>query len=264
MKLTWIGGPTVLLEIGDIKILTDPMLNGNREAFIMNGHPSTGEDGVMILRNALLPNFDLDSVDYVLVSHMHSDHFDKVAKERIDKKVPIILPQCQRKLLEDKFYNIISANYWEPIKLETKSTKINITPVPARHAHKEDINEDMGVVNGYIIECILKEESYKIYWTGDTVWFEDMKKIKDVAGEVDIFIPNMGAAGVDGPYDMLTLNSEQAIKLCSLMKPKYILPIHHNTFSHYVEPISVFEKEFKKICELGELIILREGECWAK
>lgn len=264
MKFTWIGGPTFLLEIGNFKVLTDPVLNDNKEAFIMNGHPSTGKNGVTILRNAPVPDFDLSSIDYVLVSHMHSDHFDKVAKDKINKNTSIIMPNSQKHLLQDKFENIIPTDWWKSIKLTSKNQSLNITSVPARHAHKDDINMEMGTVNGYLIEYSSSEEKIKIYWTGDTVWFEDMKKIKDHLGEIDILIPHMGAVGIDGPYDMLTLNSEEAIKVYSLFNSKYIIPIHHSTFSHYVEPISVFDEEFKKADNADMLILLKEGESWIK
>jgi hypothetical protein len=55
MRLLWVGGPTARIELGSFRLLTDPMLSQGPAAFIMNGHPSTGEDNVPIARLASLP-----------------------------------------------------------------------------------------------------------------------------------------------------------------------------------------------------------------
>jgi len=79
MRLLWVGGPTARIELGSFRLLTDPMLSQGPEAFIMNGHPSTGEDNVPIARLASLPPVEVDDLDLVLASHLHSDHFDAPA-----------------------------------------------------------------------------------------------------------------------------------------------------------------------------------------
>lgn len=74
--MQWIGGPTVLLQLGTTRILTDPMFGEGPRAFIMSGHPSTGEERAEIARTAPLPAFDAETLDIVIVSHLHTDHFD--------------------------------------------------------------------------------------------------------------------------------------------------------------------------------------------
>ena len=65
---------------------------------------------------------------------------------------------------------------------------------------------------------------------------------------------------MDGPWGLMTLNSNEAVKLVELMEPQAIVPIHHHTFSHYVEPVSRFQEKLQD-SEFGKLLfMLREGE----
>jgi L-ascorbate metabolism protein UlaG (beta-lactamase superfamily) len=65
---------------------------------------------------------------------------------------------------------------------------------------------------------------------------------------------------MDGPWGLMTLNSEEAIKLADLMEPQAIIPIHHHTFSHYVESVNLFQERLQDSKYGKRLFILREGE----
>ena len=87
-----------------------------------------------------------------------------------------------------------------------------------------------------------------------------MDEIKKVVGNLDLLIPHLGAVGMDGPWGLMTLDSEEAIKLVVLMEPQAIIPIHHHTFSHYIEPISFFQEKINKSEYKNRLFIFNEGE----
>jgi L-ascorbate metabolism protein UlaG (beta-lactamase superfamily) len=60
-RITWLGHATLLLELGDARLLTDPVL-GSRVAHLRRHAPAPTPPG---------------SLDAVLVSHVHHDHLDK-------------------------------------------------------------------------------------------------------------------------------------------------------------------------------------------
>lgn len=257
MYAQWIGGPTVLLELGFFTLLTDPMLG---ESFVMNGHPSTGAERVELHRQAPVPeSLDLSALDLLLVSHLHTDHFDAAAVARLDKSVPIIAPTANvARLREWGFRNVTGLAWGESHTLSNGSQTLEITATPARHGLRDDTNEDLGIVNGYIIRC----GSESVFWTGDTVWFDGLAEIQQQAGPVTLLLPHMGAVGTDGPWGRMTLDAAEAARLIDLFKPTVVIPIHHHTFDHYVEPISALQDALSSHPRTARLMVLAEGETW--
>ena len=261
MKFQWIGGPTFLLELGSFRILSDPMFAEGESAFIMNGHPSTGKDNVPIARLAPLPHFELFPLDCVILSHLHSDHFDKIAREKLSKDLLLIAPSDQKPILENwGFKNIQALDWWQEFVLKKENAELKILSVPAQHSHDERTNQELGIVNGFILNHSQGGSTYTIYWTGDTIWFDGMSRIKDIAGMVNLLIPHLGAVGMDGPWGLMTLNANEATRLVELMEPQAIIPIHHHTFSHYIEPIGAFQKELQYSKYEKSLSLLHEGK----
>jgi N-acyl-phosphatidylethanolamine-hydrolysing phospholipase D len=137
---------------------------------------------------------------------------------------------------------------------------MKLISVPAQHSHDAQTNQELGIVSGYILRYSANGIIYTIYWTGDTIWFDELDEIKKVVADLDLLIPHLAAVGMAGPWGLMTLNSDEAIKLADLMEPQAIIPIHHHTFSHYVEPISLFQEKINNREYKNRLFILNEGE----
>jgi N-acyl-phosphatidylethanolamine-hydrolysing phospholipase D len=260
-KLTWLGGPTFLLELGQFKWLSDPMFGEGPAAFIMHDHPSTGAPIAEIARLAPLPPLDLRGLDGVIVSHLHSDHFDQIAVDRLDKALTVIASPEHTAVLNARGFHQAQPLDWGQTWSSQKNNEIlTLTAMPARHAHAERLNSELGIVNGYLIEYDTGDTHYCIYWTGDMVWFDELNRAKAHTGHIDLLIPHLGAVGVDGPYGLMTLTAEEAMRVVDLFEADAIIPIHHHTFSHYVEPIEVLQARLRGTSHEHVLHILREGE----
>ena len=98
-----------------------------------------------------------------------------------------------------------------------------------------------GKGNGYLLEISKGEETYTIYITGDTVYKN--KIIKKLQGkEIDLLIPNMGAAKKGSWIMTLTLDAEMLKKMIAKIQPKKVIPVHYGTFEHYKEPAFAIQK----------------------
>src|SRR3954449_410886 len=76
MRMTWLGHATVLLELGDTTLVTDPVLR-SRMAHLRRHAPAP-----------VVP----DGVDAVLVSHAHHDHLDLPSLRRLGAVPLVIVP----------------------------------------------------------------------------------------------------------------------------------------------------------------------------
>lgn len=99
---------------------------------------------------------------------------------------------------------------------------IQITMVRAEHsstvAHGDNVHAG-GEPVGYVIEL---ENGFKIYHSGDTGVFGDMKMI----GEY--YKPDLALVSIGGWYTMGP--KEAAYAMDKLMKPKMVIPMHYGTF----------------------------------
>ncbi len=260
-RFRWIGGPTFELRLGPLTVLTDPMFSAGPEAFGMRGHPSTGEERAPIARIGGVPAVDVGALDVVVVSHLHSDHFDREATRLLPKHVPVVAPAEQAPRLEAwGFESVWGMEWWESLELGAGLDGLEITALPARHSADEAANEMLGVVNGYAIRHRTTEGDVLVYWTGDTVWFDGLTDIRRRLGDVQLVVPHIGAVGRDGPWGRMTMDAAEARRLMELFESARVIPIHHHTFSHYVEPVEALVSLVAATPLEARLHVLREGE----
>jgi N-acyl-phosphatidylethanolamine-hydrolysing phospholipase D len=256
----WIGGPTYVLHLGGFKILTDPMFSPKSDtAFIIAKHPTTGELNARIQRYIAPAKFDTSNIDLLLISHPHADHFDNEAKKSLSKQLFVIAPGVNKEVIKSWGFTRITGLNWGDSSVMVKGDEsLRIIAVEAMHAKDEPLKSQLGKGNGYIIEYSKGASIYRIYWTGDTVWFDEIQEnIK--YGQINLLIPDMGSVGSDGKIGRRGLNSQDCLKIVKALNPDRITPVHHTTFSMYVEPISVLQQTLDSTQYKGRLSIIKTG-----
>ena len=81
----FIGNATTLIRFGGLTILTDPV-------FLHKGEHVDLGHGIWARREVepACQIADLPPIDLIVLSHYHGDHFDDVAAQELDKKLPIV------------------------------------------------------------------------------------------------------------------------------------------------------------------------------
>lgn len=90
LRLTYLGHAGFIVETGDIRILMDPWFY---PAFLQSWFPLP--DNRPLLDQVLGGGFD-----YLYISHMHEDHFDRRLLEQLDRDVTVLVPKYRSKSLE--------------------------------------------------------------------------------------------------------------------------------------------------------------------
>src|SRR3954462_11392676 len=85
-SIFFIGTATVILRYAGFTILTDPnFLHRGDHAHL--GHGMTA----IRLTDPALELEALPPVDFVVLSHMHEDHFDREVERKLDRGLPVVI-----------------------------------------------------------------------------------------------------------------------------------------------------------------------------
>jgi N-acyl-phosphatidylethanolamine-hydrolysing phospholipase D len=259
--LRWLGGATMELRLGAFRLLTDPVLADGPVAFHMDGHPSTGADGVPIHRSAAVPPLELEGLDALLLSHVHGDHFDAVARERVPRTLWGLAPAEQVLRLEGWGFDLVEGTVpGEEHRLERAGEILRLRVLPARHSREAATRAELGAVNGYLLEHTSVRRTLRLAWTGDTVWFDELPAAILARGPVDVLVPHLGAVGRGGPWGMMTMDAAEAARLVEAVDPRWIVPVHHHTFSHYTEPVDALVTRLAGGPYRDRLRVIAEGD----
>ncbi|MGK3961672.1 MBL fold metallo-hydrolase [Sorangium sp. So ce118] len=240
-RLQWRGGPTAILERDGLRLLTDPVLGPRGPAaFVLPRHPSTGVENAPVARYTDPPAEPLGRLDLILLSHNHADHFDAVAKETLPKDVPFVLPPDAVDAARAAGFTRLTPLDWDAeTVIPTRSGRLRIVAVPANHSHDAALDATLGKGNGYVLRWE-GAAPYSVYWTGDAVFTEPMRAVAARFAPIDLWLPHLGAVGVDGARGLRTMDAEEAVAAAALLRARHVIPIHHTTFAHYREPVTAF------------------------
>jgi len=242
-RLTWVGHATVLLELGGMRLLTDPLLRTRL------GH---------LRRHGARPRPEVtEDIDAVLVSHVHLDHLDVRSLRSVARGARVVAPQGAGRLL----LRIGFAQVDEVVPGESVAVgDVTITALPAVHdARRRPLGATVPTL-GYEIagaQCV--------YFAGDTELFDGMRSF---AGRFDVaLLPVWGWGPSLGPGHMDPLSAARAV---AIVRPAVAVPIHWGTFfpvglealrgSALVEPPRVFARHVAELAPEVEVRVLAPGD----
>ncbi|HBH22381.1 MAG TPA: hypothetical protein DDY13_03045 [Cytophagales bacterium] len=244
----WIGGATFILSIGNLNIAVDPVLceKGTVQDYFWFKSKR--------IEQPIYTEKDFEDIDLWLITHNHEDHLDSIGLSNISNSSKIITNKNSFKILQERGGNDLTVLRWKQSKeFKIKGYEIKIEAIPAIHGINPLSALLAGKVNGYYLTLSKGKEKKGIYITGDTVYKNTIiKTLKNK--QIDLLIPNMGAAKQGSWIMTLTLNSKMLKKMISKLIPEVVIPVHYGTFEHYKEPVEKIKEiddERIKIVEVG-------------
>jgi L-ascorbate metabolism protein UlaG (beta-lactamase superfamily) len=245
VKITLIGGPTALIEVGGLRLITDPTFDGPGEYKLPHvtlkktSHPALTEQQV-------------GAVDAVLLSHdQHADNFDHAGKAYAMRAPRLLTTVAGAKRLGGVAEGLAPGDSKQLAKPD--GSVLTVTATPARHG-PAGIEPLSGDVIGFVLA---PANGRPIYITGDTVWYDGVADVarRYHAGLVLLFA---GAAKTRGAFH-LTMSTNDAIDTAHAFADATIVPLHYEGWAHFSENADDLAQSFKVLGIAGRLRLLEPG-----
>ncbi len=230
---TWIGHATVLVQMGGLNLLTDPVFSERASPLSWTGPLRAQPPGLALA--------DLPRIDAVLVSHNHYDHCDLPSLKALATQAggpPLFLvPLGLKALLEDAgIAHVVELDWWQSHTLQG----MDIVMTPVQHWSARGLTDRLRTLWG---GWALFAPDFHLFFAGDTGYSADFADIRAR------FAPRQGSGGFDlallpvGAYAPRWfmkdqhVNPEEAVRIHLDLGARRSLGIHWGTFELTDEPL---------------------------
>jgi L-ascorbate metabolism protein UlaG (beta-lactamase superfamily) len=236
VRLTHIGGPTALIEVGGWQLLSDPTFDPPGRSY--NFGWGTGSRK---LAGPAIAAADLAPIDAVLLSHdHHDDNLDDAGRALLPSADVVVTTVSGARRLGGDSRGL---EPWATTRLEAPGRPaIEIAATPCRHGPPLS-RPIVGDVIGFALRWDAQEHG-ALWISGDTVLYDGVRQVADRL-QVDTALLHLGGVRfpVSGPL-RYTMTAQQAVELCRLVRPRTAIPIHYEGWKHFREGREAIEREF--------------------
>ncbi|ASJ00024.1 MBL fold metallo-hydrolase [Thermococcus gorgonarius] len=207
MRIIWYGHSCFWVETNGVKILIDP-------------YPEVEDD-------------EIGDVDYILITHEHTDHYGKVELLSRLRDATVIGPKTVYMMaVADGVTKVREIQAGETIEL---GNGVRVTAIFMEHPSSQ-------YPLGYLIEG-----DKRLFHTGDTYPFPALQNLR---GSVDILmVPISGRS---------TANEREAAQIVEDIRPRIVIPMHYGVYSS-ASPEKLVE-ELRKRRVFALVKVLKPGE----
>lgn len=254
-RLTYLGGPTYLIEIGRFRIISDP-------GFDPQGTQRNEGPGHLLTKVMAppIPVNKIGHIDLALVSHaQHLDNLDNEGR-RLLEKVGMTLTTPASAAMNLPGNDVRGLATWQSIEIKNAAgERLKITSMPAVHTSNPALRDIVGEVTGFMLEWE-GQQSGAFYISGDTVWIDEINEIAK-RYKVGAAILHLGAANVPAVGDnFLTMSSKDGVRAARTLGLQDVYCCHFEGWRHFTEGAWYIEREFEKAGLTKSLHMLRPGE----
>jgi L-ascorbate metabolism protein UlaG (beta-lactamase superfamily) len=254
VTLTFGGNATTLLRLGAFTLLTDPnFLHRGDRAYLGKGLWAK-----RLTEPALQPT-QLPPLDAILLSHLHADHWDRIATRSLPKRTPVVTtPAAARALSSRGFSETADLEPWQTQEFTRDGRTLRITSVPGVHG-PGPMAKLLPPVMGSVLELITDGTvSWRGYISGDTIYRPWLGEVLERCGPLDVVIPHLGGTRALGVT--VTMDGRQGADLVELLKLPVTVPIHFDDYDRFKSPLGDFVAEVAKRRLPGELRTVHRGD----
>jgi L-ascorbate metabolism protein UlaG (beta-lactamase superfamily) len=220
MRVTYIGHATLLIEIGQQRLLTDPNFDDTLGRFL----PRVTQPGIALA--------DLPALDAILLTHAHADHLSFRTLDRLPRAIPLFAPPAIATWL-------IRLGYAQarplPADGQVAIGNVVVHAASARHqGSRYSVDRWRSAANMYLVDG----GNETCFFAGDTGLTPDTHRVvADVVHAnrrgLDVALLPIGHAPWWKPgFRRGHMSADDALQLFDRLEARYLVPYHWGTFEH--------------------------------
>ncbi|HEX8596198.1 MAG TPA: MBL fold metallo-hydrolase [Pseudomonas sp.] len=212
-----LGHSTVLLKMRGVFWLTDPVF-AERASPVQWAGPKRFHQPPISLE-------DLPPLKAVILSHNHYDHLDHMTiKALMAKTEHFLTPLGVGETLIEwgvPAGKVRQLDWWQA----TEVHGMHFVATPAQHFSGRSLRDGNRSMWS---SWVMHDEWQRIFFSGDTGYFDGFKAIGEQYGPFDLTLMETGAYNVDWPN--VHMQPEETLQAHIDLRGKWLLPIHNGTF----------------------------------
>jgi L-ascorbate metabolism protein UlaG (beta-lactamase superfamily) len=236
-SIFFVGTATMVIRYAGFTILTDPnFLHAGDHVHLGYGLTSVRKTDPAVEIE------DLPPLDFVLLSHLHGDHFDRVAERKLNKATPIVSTRHATRYLERVgFTHTHALKTWEPLELQKGAANLRLTAMPGTHG-PGPLATLLPPVMGSMLDFVDGggENLLRMYISGDTLIHDRLREVPRRFPNVDLALLHLGGTRVLGI--MVTMDAKQGVEAMRIVDPRTAVPIHYNDYEAFKSPLEDFKR----------------------
>jgi L-ascorbate metabolism protein UlaG (beta-lactamase superfamily) len=238
-----VGGPTAVIELGGVRLLTDP-------TFDPPGDHPTGNRVLTKTTGPAVPAEQVGPVDAVLLSHdQHPDNLDGSGRAML-AGVPLVLTTAEA---ADRLGGPARAlPSWE----RTAVGAVTVTGVPAQHG-PDGTTHLTGPVTGFVLSG---DGLPTVYVSGDNASLDVVRAVAERTGPIDVAVLFAGAARTALIDGNLTLTAEDAAEAARILGVRTVVPVHAEGWAHFTQGVDDLVAAYADAGLADRLHVLSPGE----
>lgn len=234
-SLFFIGNATLIIRYAGFTILTDPN-------FLHQGdhvHLGYGLTSKRLTEPALAFK-ELPPFDFVLLSHLHEDHFDRLVAQKLDRGTLIVSTHEATTALRRKgFFRLESLDTWETLTLVKGGNQLRVTSMPGTHGPGFTAKLLPPVMGSMLaFQDAAGKTVFHLYISGDTIMHKKLAEIPQRYPDIDMGLFHLGGTNILGL--VVTMDAKQGVEAVKLINPHEAIPVHYNDYSVMKSPIEDF------------------------
>ncbi len=231
--ITWIGHATMLVQMGGLNLLTDPIFSDRASPVQFAGPKRYQAPGIALK--------DLPRIDVVLLSHNHYDHLDTASVKALNAQAggaPLfIVPLGVKKwFAREGITNVQQLDWWDKTTVKTQAGAVEVHFTPVQHWSARGMGDRRATLwGGYALFA----SDFHAYFSGDTGYSQDFvdtqkhfaaKQTNALGGGFDMALIAVGAYEPRWFMKEQHVNPVEAVQIHLDLKAKRSIGVHWGTF----------------------------------
>jgi L-ascorbate metabolism protein UlaG (beta-lactamase superfamily) len=250
MELTLLRHATLVLTLGEMRFLVDPMLADAGSMAPIEGAPNPRANPLVPLPLGPEPLHRLlGELDGVVVTHRHRDHWDALAASVLSKDLPLFCQPQDAEALRGQGFRFVY-----PVDISLIWHGVQFTRSGGQHGRGQ-VAQQLGPVSGFLLRAVGEPS---VYIAGDTVWCAEVGRVLRHR-RPEVVVLNAGAARLD-QGGLITMDLQDVLQVQRAAPSAHLVVVHMEAVNHCLLTRQELRDGLRAAGGMGRVTIPADGE----